>query len=59
MPLRHCDKCHHEWETENEKCDWCGNNSHVLEEVTPFERFVEELLKDTFKRLLKEKKDAF
>lgn len=44
MSLRHCKKCHHEWETANMKCDWCGADSYVLEEVTPFEQFIEELL---------------
>jgi len=44
VPLLHCKKCHHEWEgRENSKCDWCGGNSYILEEVTPFERSLESI----------------
>jgi hypothetical protein len=39
MPLLHCKKCHHEWEGESHSiCDWCGAESFMLEEETPFEK---------------------
>ena len=42
MPWLHCDKCHHEWDGRiTSKCAWCGASGHVLEEKTPFERWVE------------------
>ena len=42
MPLLHCKKCHHEWESSNvnSTCDWCGSKSYVLEDKTCFERFI-------------------
>jgi len=47
MPLLHCYGCHHEWEgTKKSKCDWCGEDSYVLEEVTPFELFVESITQE-------------
>lgn len=46
MPLWHCNKCHHEWEgTEDHNvCDWCKDDGHIIEKVTPFERFCTWLL---------------
>ena len=36
MPLLHCKKCHHEWETikKKERCSWCGGKSYVLTKYT-------------------------
>lgn len=64
MPYLHCRKCHHEWEgykksLEQEKCDWCGaNKPKVLEAVTPFEKFIKDLLENPEKwmSMLKDKK---
>jgi len=49
MPYFKCNDCHHEWEGSNDmrKCDWCGGQSHILEEVTPFEKFVRYLKKNS------------
>jgi hypothetical protein len=39
MPLWHCTKCHHEWESvDGENCDWCGAPGRVLEDKTPMEK---------------------
>ncbi len=41
MPYYHCIECHHEFEaiSENDpKCDWCGAESHILEDKTPLEK---------------------
>lgn len=45
MPLLHCVKCHHEWETAEIKgldaiCDWCGSHAYVLDKTTPLERLM-------------------
>lgn len=46
MPLVHCERCHHEWETGVEypqpKCDWCKAEGYILEEKTHFENFMEQ-----------------
>ncbi len=46
MPLLHCSKCHHEWESvkESDTCSWCKSPSILIEKVTPFEKFVKALL---------------
>ena len=56
MPLLHCKKCHHEWETikEKEKCDWCGGVSYILEKETQLSKFIKEFDIEKFKALLKE-----
>ena len=42
MPYVGCIKCHHEFEgNKDEKCDWCGGESKVLENKTPLENMVE------------------
>jgi len=39
MPYLKCTKCHHELEgRENNKCDWCGAETRILEEQTPLEK---------------------
>jgi len=40
MPLMHCSKCHHEWESADKEscCDWCGSPGKVLEDKTPMEK---------------------
>ncbi len=49
MPLIHCKKCHHEWETgrgeeySQTKCDWCGAEGYILVKKTSFEKFMEHL----------------
>jgi len=52
MPLFKCKGCHHEWEGNDPKCDWCGGDSYVLEEKTSVEKLVDYLLS-------KEGKDFF
>ena len=51
MPLRKCDNCHHEWETNEIDCDWCGSRtSTIILNETQFEVFARELFnvkKDT------------
>ena len=50
MPYHKCAKCHHEMEYPegyNFRCDWCGSpNSIILEEKTPFEKCIEDFLKN-------------
>jgi len=40
MPLMHCSKCHHEWESvdKESRCDWCGADGKVLEDKTSLEK---------------------
>lgn len=42
MPLFHCIKCHHEWESvkTETKCEWCDGDSYMINEVTPLEKFI-------------------
>jgi hypothetical protein len=49
MPLFHCTKCMHEWESSstNSKCDWCNTKGYILAEKTDFESFLES---DFFKK---------
>ena len=47
MPHFKCTKCHHEWDDikkETNICDWCGAQSNILEEQTPFELFIKDTL---------------
>ena len=42
MPYLGCKDCHHEWESAKgdyaqNKCDWCGGDSYILEVKTPLE----------------------
>jgi len=59
MPYLGCDDCHHEWESgtgeyAQEKCDWCGGDSHMLEKKTPLEKMnIDKILK-----ILEEKKNV-
>lgn len=32
----HCLACHHEWDGENPKCDWCQADGKVLSVSKPF-----------------------
>lgn len=43
MPLMHCTKCHHEWESlsKDSHCDWCGAESYKLKEKTELEKLSE------------------
>jgi len=48
MPLLHCSKCHHEWESASElngACDWCGALGYVLAKTTPLERLMDHIKK--------------
>ena len=42
MPVMHCMKCDHEWESTSERslCDWCGEAGYVLAKKTPLEKAV-------------------
>lgn len=47
MPYLKCLDCMHEWEGDKDsKCDWCGSKSRILEEETPMESYVKEMIKD-------------
>jgi hypothetical protein len=50
MPVLHCDRCHHEWETCASKelarlagCSWRGGGAYVLADDTPLERMVRDM----------------
>lgn len=63
MPYLGCTACHHELEgDEGEKCDWCGEETRVLEERTPLEKLCEDPDKiiDILKEIIpyNEKKDC-
>lgn len=48
MPLYHCNNCHHEWEgmrTPTPICDWCKSEGHVIEETTPLELSIKDMMK--------------
>jgi len=36
MPLFHCTKCHHEWESvaQKSKCGWCGARGFIIGETS-------------------------
>ena len=56
MPYLKCTKCHHELEgKENEKCNWCGADTRVLEEKTPLEKLCSD--PDKIIKMLKELTD--
>lgn len=60
MPLLHCVKCHHEWETAVVEglapiCDWCGAHGYVLDEETPLENMCAEIEKVEIVLLLEER----
>lgn len=39
MPYLKCTKCHHELEgNKDQKCDWCGADTNILEKETPLEK---------------------
>lgn len=56
MPLFHCTKCHHEWESADKVsvCDWCCALGKILEEKTSMEEVNWEELLDRFKTLREE-----
>jgi hypothetical protein len=60
MPLLHCSKCHHEWESAsfNESCDWCGAVSYVLTEKNPLEKMLDRIKEIGIAKFLKGSKDA-
>jgi hypothetical protein len=43
MPLWKCAECHHEYEGEASKCNWCGSEEtpRLLEAKTSLERMLE------------------
>jgi len=47
---RKCKSCHHEWDGNEQRCDWCGDQSTVIGNYNPFPRglrnFVNKLKKD-------------
>lgn len=48
MPLLHCSKCHHEWESSDSTlkqsiCDWCGAIGYVLAKKTPLEILLDKI----------------
>jgi len=47
MPLMHCMKCVHEWESTSSEslCGWCGSAGYILSPQTELEKMVEDLSK--------------
>ena len=58
MPLMHCSKCHHEWESIDKEslCDWCGAPGKVLEDKTVMEKVDWGQLVERFNKLTEESK---
>jgi len=56
MPLMHCMKCDHEWEStkHNSLCARCGEGGYVLEPETPMEKMMKD--KGHIKKILREDK---
>lgn len=44
MPLWKCNDCHHEWEgsDEDNRCDWCESEGHIIQEKTGLEELLDE-----------------
>jgi hypothetical protein len=56
MPLLHCSKCHHEYETHAdvaERCDWCRGYGYILEKQTPLEKWIDWVRDNKFNRGMK------
>jgi len=49
MPLLHCKKCMHEWESvvQDSKCDWCGNSSYTLTDSTALEDLIKIIIPES------------
>ena len=45
-----CSECHHEWDGEENTCDWCGSKGRLLEKTSKKERAK---LFDTVRRVVK------
>lgn len=60
MPLVHCPNCHHEWETsapDKDLCDCCeAPAGRILEEETPFERFLRALPRSILDDIIEERR---
>lgn len=53
MSLLHCKKCHHEFESADKdaKCDWCGEDSYILETQTALEKAINWILEKMQKEI--------
>ena len=56
MPHWKCKICHHEWDGFSKWCDWCHKRGwdikgEILEDKSPFEKFIKDLRKDLRKDL--------
>jgi hypothetical protein len=59
MPLWKCNKCHHEWEGDQDRniCDWCNSEGHILEKETAMEKSAKHF-KSILERLKKDEKTS-
>lgn len=55
MPIKHCSKCHHEWEGHENICDWCGAEGYIIQKKSELEKFLEQDLKVIIKEVINEK----